>query len=149
MTDMFYSVVANQRQPQNTYKYNVLQRRPRPTIIYIYIYIYISRGRGAYSVVACLSDLTIDHAYLSRRSTVPTPNSLIETPPTLGRSLRFCHIFHWNCLLILSPSCFAVCGHHLSPWIAIVFSLLSSLHGGGVYMGLSTRSQSHCYDFAV
>ena len=29
---------------------------------------------GAYSFVACLSRLTIDHASLSRRSTVPTPN---------------------------------------------------------------------------
>ena len=52
---------------------------------------------------------------------------LIETPTTFGRSLRFFHILHGNCLLILSPSCFAVCGHHLSPRIAIVFSLLSSL----------------------
>ena len=51
----------------------------------------------------------------------------IETPPTFGSSLRFLHILHKNCLLMLSPSCFAVCGHHLSPRIAIVFSLLSSL----------------------
>ena len=29
---------------------------------------------GAYSFVACLSHLTIDHASLSRRSTGPTPN---------------------------------------------------------------------------
>ena len=29
---------------------------------------------AAYSFVACLSHLTIDHASLSRRSTVPTPN---------------------------------------------------------------------------
>ena len=52
---------------------------------------------------------------------------LLETPPTFGRSLRFLHILHKNCLLFLSLSCFAVCGHHLSPRIAIVFSLLSSL----------------------
>ena len=31
-------------------------------------------GGGAYSCVACLSFLTIDHAFRSRRSTVPTPN---------------------------------------------------------------------------
>ena len=31
-------------------------------------------GGGAYSFVACLGHLTIDHASLSRRSTVPTPN---------------------------------------------------------------------------
>ena len=29
---------------------------------------------GAYSFIACLSHLIIDHASLSRRSTVPTPN---------------------------------------------------------------------------
>ena len=52
---------------------------------------------------------------------------LIETPPPFGHSLRFLHILHRNCLLILSPSRFAVCGHHLSPRIAIVFSLLTSL----------------------
>ena len=32
-----------------------------------------------------------------------------------------------NVLLILSPSCFAVCRHHLSPRITIVFSLLSNI----------------------
>ena len=34
------------------------------------------RGRGgeAYSVTVCLSSLNIDHASLSRRSTVPSPN---------------------------------------------------------------------------
>ena len=31
-------------------------------------------GGGAYSFVACLSHLTIDHASLSRRSTVLAPN---------------------------------------------------------------------------
>ena len=30
---------------------------------------------GAYSVVACLSRMTTDHASLARRSTVPTPDS--------------------------------------------------------------------------
>ena len=30
-------------------------------------------------------------------------------------------------LLILSPSCFAACGHHLSPRVAIVFALLSTV----------------------
>ena len=50
---------------------------------------------------------------------------VVETPPTIGRSLRFFNRLHRNLLLILSPSCFTVCGHHLSPRIAIVFSLLS------------------------
>ena len=31
------------------------------------------------------------------------------------------------CSSILSPSCFFVCVYHISPWIAIVFSLFSSL----------------------
>ena len=31
-------------------------------------------GGGAYSFVACLSSLTMDHAFLSARSTVHTPN---------------------------------------------------------------------------
>ena len=32
------------------------------------------RADGAYSFVVCLSHFTIDHAFLSRRSTVPTPS---------------------------------------------------------------------------
>ena len=51
---------------------------------------------------------------------------LTETPPTFGRSFRGFHIpvVHRNFLLVLSPSCFAPCGHHLSPRIAIASSLL-------------------------
>ena len=66
MIDMFYSVFADRRQPQ--YVYNVWQRRYQPSSTIVYIV------GGAYSLVACLSHLTIDHASLSRRSTVPTPN---------------------------------------------------------------------------
>ena len=50
---------------------------------------------------------------------------LIETPPTVRRPLRCFHILHGNFLLILSPSCFAACGRHLSPRVTICFSLLS------------------------
>ena len=46
---------------------------------------------------------------------------LLETPSTFRRSLRFFHTLHRKILHILSPSCFAVCGHHLSLSIAIVF----------------------------
>ena len=35
------------------------------------------RGGGAYSFVACLSSLAVDHASLSRRSTAPTPNKIL------------------------------------------------------------------------
>ena len=81
-------------------------------------------GGGAYSFVACLSHMTINHAV---RDGAPFL-LLIETPPTFGRSLRFFHTLHKNCSLILSPSCFAVCRHHLSPInrVAIVFSILFS-----------------------
>ena len=43
----------------------------------------------AYSFAACLKDLTIDHASLSRQSTVPTPTVIVETPPTLGALITF------------------------------------------------------------
>ena len=82
----------------------------------------IGMGGGAYSFFARLSHLTIDHASLWRRSAVPTPNKDISS---IRRSLCFLDVLHRNCLL--SPSCFAVCGHHLYPRIEIVFSLLSSL----------------------
>ena len=32
------------------------------------------KGGGGYSFIACISQLAIDHALLSGRSTVPTPN---------------------------------------------------------------------------
>ena len=76
-------------------------------------------------IFACLSHLTIDHASLSPFRDGAPFLFLIETPPACGRSLRFFHILHRKWLLILPPSCFAVCGHHPSPRIAIVFSLLS------------------------
>ena len=57
---------------------------------------------------------------------------LIETPPAFGRSLRVFHMLHKNCLLILSPSCSALCGRDLSPRIAMVSLLLSSLPNTGV-----------------
>ena len=80
-----------------------------------------------YSFVACLSHLTIDHASLSRRSTVPTP--IVETPPAFGCSLRFSPpMLHKKLFAHLLPrSCFAVYGHHLSPRISTVFSLISSV----------------------
>ena len=36
--------------------------------------------------------------------------------------IAFSHLLHGKYVLILSPSCFAVCGQHLFPRIAIVFS---------------------------
>ena len=83
----------------------------------------LGRWTRGYSFVACLSNLTVDHASLSRRSTVPTPNRDLQ-------HLSAHHVFficlHRFFLLMLSPCCFAVCGHHLTPRIAIFFSLLCS-----------------------
>ena len=94
-------------------------------------------GGGAYSFVACLSNLTIDHASLSRRSTVPTPNR--DTSNIWALITRLPYTTSKNCLLILSPSCFTVCDH-LSPGIAMVCSLLSSL---------PNSSMSHTYNFLI
>ena len=48
-------------------------------------------GRGAYSFVACLSHLTTDHAFLSRRSAPFL--LLLETTPTFRRPLRIFHSY--------------------------------------------------------
>ena len=64
---------------------------------------------------------------------------LIETPSTFRHSLRFFHTLHRNLSHILSPSCFAVCGHYLSPSIAVVFSLFSKA---------SNEVHIHSYIFA-
>ena len=72
--------------------------------------------------------MTIDHASLSRRSTAPTPNRhLRHLSAHHAFSIDYVATVCLYSLLILSPSCFAVCGHHLTPRIAIVFSRLSSL----------------------
>ena len=63
------------------------------------------------------------HPFRGGASFIP----LIETLPTFRSSLRFFRLLRRKYLLIFSPSCFAVCGHHLSHRIAIVFSLLSSV----------------------
>ena len=57
---------------------------------------------------------------------------LKEIIPTFGRSLHRFHKLRGVFLPVLSPSCFAVCAHHLSPRIVsqrivIVFSLLSKV----------------------
>ena len=87
-------------------------------------------GGGGGVLICCLQaipiNLSIDHAPLSRRRTVPAPNNG-DTSDIWVLVTRFFHILNMNCVLILSPSRFAVCGHHLSPRIAVVFSLLSSL----------------------
>ena len=97
---MFYSVVTNQRQPQ--YTCYILQRRcqPRSTIIRIFL-----RGAGGGAgggVPICCLPSSFDHSLTTHpfRDGAPfisTPNSLIGTPPTFRRSLRFFHILHRNC----------------------------------------------------
>ena len=84
------------------------------------------RGGGAYSFVGCLSHLTIDHASLPRRSTVPTSNK--RHLQQFGAHYVFFPMYYRDtfCFRILSPACFAVCGHHVSRRIAIFFVTLSS-----------------------
>ena len=91
----------------------------------------IEGGGGGGSVLIFLlelSHLTVDHASRSGRSGTAFL-LLIETPPTFERSIRFFHILRitFFFLLVLFPSSLAVCGHHLSRRIAIVFSLLSNV----------------------
>ena len=74
-------------------------------------------GGGGYSFVAWLSHLIVDHASLSRRTTALTPNR--DTTSNIRAFITL------NNLLSMSPACFAFCDRHLSPRIAIVFSLLS------------------------
>ena len=72
-------------------------------------------GMGGYSCAACLSHLTIDHACLSRRSTVSTPSMRLPTSDIWALITFFPSItVHKNVLLIVSPSSFAVCDHHFS-----------------------------------
>ena len=71
-------------------------------------------GGGCTYLLLALSNLTIDHASLSRQSTVPTPNrdkSNISALITLFPYVA--NIFF--AYLVLSPSCLAARGHHRSP----------------------------------
>ena len=80
--------------------------------------------------VACLGRLTVDHASLSRRITVPTSDRDAFTIWVLNT---------------LSPSCFAACGHHLSLSTAIGFSLLCSASNDFIPPSLTPRiSPSSC-----
>ena len=51
----------------------------------------------------------------------------VETSLTFGRSWRFFRSYILTFLVICCRSCFAACGRHPSPSIAIVVSLLSSV----------------------
>ena len=64
-------------------------------------------GRGGLICGSPLSHLTIDHASLSRRSTVPIPS--IDTPPPFGRSVRLFHILHEK-----------IVSHLLAIWPSVV-----------------------------
>ena len=65
-------------------------------------------GGGGIHLLLALSNLTIDHASLSKRSTVSTAHRDTSNIWALI-TVRFSHILHRICcLLILSPSCFAV-----------------------------------------
>ena len=61
----------------------------------------------AFLFVACLSHLSVDHASLSRRRAVPTPN---RDTSNICALITLLHILHINCSLILSPPFLAFCG---------------------------------------
>ena len=83
-------------------------------------------GGGGVSFCPCLGNLTIDYKHHFRDG--PPFLLLLERPPTVRRSFRCLRIqLTKKFLLILSPSYFAACGHHLSPRVAVVLSLLSSV----------------------
>ena len=74
------------------------------------------RYRGAYSFVVCLSHLTIDNASLWRRSTaVPTPNSRDISNILDPHYFIPIHYVRQTFAYLIPSSCFAVCGHQLSP----------------------------------
>ena len=68
-------------------------------------------GREAYSLVACLSHLTIGYTSFSARSTVPTPSRDTSSIWALNSFVRIS--IHKSLILTSSPSFFAICGHHL------------------------------------
>lgn len=57
-------------------------------------------GQGACQFVACLSRMAVDHAFLSRRITVSTPD---RAPPK--SSLRECGTYNHQSASLMDPSC--------------------------------------------
>ena len=84
-------------------------------------------GGGGGVFVARHKHLTIDHASLSRRNKFFTPNGDTSKVWALSTFGRYIINLNYNSLLFKSPSCLAVCGHHLSLRIATVFSLLATI----------------------
>lgn len=71
---------------------------------------------GTYSFVACLSRSTIDHASLYRLTTVPTPARVASKIQVLS---NFRPYITQKLLDVSSSMYSAVCGHHVSPSLAI------------------------------
>ena len=58
--------------------------------------------------------------------------------------MHFFHVMYYiNPLLIVSPSCFAFCGHYLSPRAAVVVSLFSSVFNLSISHRLRWSSPTH------
>ena len=86
--------------------------------------------------------MIIVHASLSRLSTVPTPP---RDTTDIWAFIAFSPYITKKVLRTLSPSCFAVCHHHLSPisTMAIVFSLLPSVPTSPCCIRLFSSSLTH------
>ena len=87
-----------------------------------------SKVLGGGSFRTCPSYLTIDQESLARWSSVPTPKR--DTSNISPLSTFSQHSLFFSILLNYVPF-FTVCGHHLSPGVAIVFQLRCILEGGG------------------
>ena len=88
-------------------------------------------GGGAYSFVACLvSHLTIDHASLSRRSTVPTPNRDTSNVWALSTFIPYVPLL---CFCLPFSSSFGLVARVRSLPLA-VFSLLLVFDGPAVFV---------------
>ena len=86
------------------------------------------------------------HISLSRRSTVPTPIRDTSRQPG-AHCVSSIYYNKNNFCLSESPSYLAVCGHNLSPGIAIVFSLLSQMpFGKYTITGTCYQNISQTYD---
>ena len=88
------------------------------------------KGGGTHLLLALVLGPLTTHPFRDGAPFLP----LTETPPIFERSWSFCEMYYLFFLLNLSPSCFAFCGHRLSPriysdcFLAIIIEDTKYLH---------------------